>query len=102
VLKSVHRPLALKSLLMLRDPHLLSGIQCLPLVTVSSSLGASAFHQVTSLVLFLLIIRSTTWCQRSMSPKVCPCSLDDQSEVAEYHFGHKRNIFLLHGEGGGE
>jgi hypothetical protein len=33
---------------MLREPHLLFGIQCLPLVTVSSSLGASAFHQVTS------------------------------------------------------
>jgi hypothetical protein len=32
-------------------------------------------------------------------PEGVPCSLDDQSEVAEYCFGHKRNIMSLHGEG---
>jgi hypothetical protein len=37
-----------------------------------------------------------------MSPKVCPLCLDDQSEVAEYRFGHKRNIMSLHGEGRNE
>jgi hypothetical protein len=46
-LKSVHRPLALKSPIILRDSLLVSGNQCFPSVTVSSCRRASAFHQVT-------------------------------------------------------
>ena len=100
VLKSVHHPLALKLPLMLREPHSLSRIQCLPSVTVSSSLGDSVFHQVTSPVLFLLIIRWLLAVRRICPQRCVPCSLDDQSKVAKYRFGHKRNIMSLYGEGG--
>jgi hypothetical protein len=51
-LKSVHRPLALKSPIILRDSLLVSGNQCFSSVTVSSCRHASAFHQVTPHVCF--------------------------------------------------
>jgi hypothetical protein len=43
-LKSVHRPLALKLPIILRDSLLVFGNQCFPSVTVSSCRHASAFH----------------------------------------------------------
>jgi hypothetical protein len=52
VLKSLHRPLAQKSPIIQRELHLVSGIQCLPSMKVSSSVGISAFHHITSLACF--------------------------------------------------
>jgi hypothetical protein len=53
VLKSVYHPLALKLSIIHKALLLVFGIQCLPSVKVSPSLGAFAFHQATSLVCFI-------------------------------------------------